>query len=139
MRAVSFPKMTLAAEGVLALLSYLTTLLHRFPDSSDFDQRAQEYELEYLKSSRHAQRWQSNKPDGHLRADAAGQIPAIPVSLKARNRRSHRSARAYHRASPGEEPSAPVWCERDRRPAAASETSPESPAADLPKTDPISE
>jgi p-hydroxybenzoate 3-monooxygenase len=34
---------------------YLTTLLHRFPDSSDFDQRAQEYELEYLKSSRYAQ------------------------------------------------------------------------------------
>ena len=57
----------------MALLSYLTTLLHRFPDSSDFDQRAQEYELEYIKSSRHAQRWQSNKHDGHLRADAAGQ------------------------------------------------------------------
>ena len=34
---------------------YLTMLLHRFPDSSDFDQRAQEYELEYLKSSKHAQ------------------------------------------------------------------------------------
>jgi p-hydroxybenzoate 3-monooxygenase len=34
---------------------YLTNLLHRFPDASDFDQRAQEYELEYLKSSHHAQ------------------------------------------------------------------------------------
>jgi p-hydroxybenzoate 3-monooxygenase len=34
---------------------YLTTLLHRFPGASDFDQRAQEYELEYLKSSHHAQ------------------------------------------------------------------------------------
>jgi len=34
---------------------YLTTLLHRFPGSSDFDQRAQEYELEYLKTSLHAQ------------------------------------------------------------------------------------
>jgi p-hydroxybenzoate 3-monooxygenase len=34
---------------------YLTTLLHRFPGASDFDQRAQEYELEYLSSSRHAQ------------------------------------------------------------------------------------
>jgi len=34
---------------------YLTTLLHRFPNASDFDQRAQEYELEYLKSSHHAQ------------------------------------------------------------------------------------
>ena len=34
---------------------YLTTLLHRFPDASEFDQRAQEYELEYLLSSHHAQ------------------------------------------------------------------------------------
>jgi p-hydroxybenzoate 3-monooxygenase len=34
---------------------YLTTLLHRFPDASDFDQRAQEFELEYLQSSLHAQ------------------------------------------------------------------------------------
>jgi p-hydroxybenzoate 3-monooxygenase len=34
---------------------YLTTLLHRFPGAGDFDQRAQEYELEYLKSSHHAQ------------------------------------------------------------------------------------
>jgi p-hydroxybenzoate 3-monooxygenase len=34
---------------------YLTNLLHRFPGASDFDQRAQEYELEYLKSSYHAQ------------------------------------------------------------------------------------
>ena len=34
---------------------YLTTLLHRFPDASEFDQRAQEYELEYLMSSHHAQ------------------------------------------------------------------------------------
>src|SRR5882757_3324992 len=34
---------------------YLTTLLHRFPDASEFDQRAQEYELEYLRSSTHAQ------------------------------------------------------------------------------------
>jgi p-hydroxybenzoate 3-monooxygenase len=34
---------------------YLTNLLHRFPDASEFDQRAQEYELEYLKSSHHAQ------------------------------------------------------------------------------------
>jgi p-hydroxybenzoate 3-monooxygenase len=34
---------------------YLTTLLHRFPEASDFDQRAQEYELEYLRSSHHAQ------------------------------------------------------------------------------------
>jgi p-hydroxybenzoate 3-monooxygenase len=34
---------------------YLTNLLHRFPHASDFDQRAQETELEYLKSSHHAQ------------------------------------------------------------------------------------
>jgi p-hydroxybenzoate 3-monooxygenase len=34
---------------------YLTTLLHRFPDASEFDQKAQEYELDYLKSSRMAQ------------------------------------------------------------------------------------
>lgn len=34
---------------------YLTNLLHRFPDMSEFDQRAQEYELHYLQSSRHAQ------------------------------------------------------------------------------------
>ena len=34
---------------------YLTNLLHRFPGASDFDQRAQEYELEYLNSSHHAQ------------------------------------------------------------------------------------
>ena len=33
---------------------YLTTLLHRFPDASDFDHRAQEVELEHLKSSHHA-------------------------------------------------------------------------------------
>jgi p-hydroxybenzoate 3-monooxygenase len=34
---------------------YLTNLLHRFPHFSEFDQKAQEYELDYLKSSRHAQ------------------------------------------------------------------------------------
>jgi p-hydroxybenzoate 3-monooxygenase len=34
---------------------YLTNLLHRFPTSTDFDQRAQESELDYLKSSPHAQ------------------------------------------------------------------------------------
>jgi p-hydroxybenzoate 3-monooxygenase len=34
---------------------YLTNLLHRFPDMSDFDQRAQEYELHYLRSSQLAQ------------------------------------------------------------------------------------
>jgi p-hydroxybenzoate 3-monooxygenase len=34
---------------------YLTNLLHRFPSSTPFDQRAQEYELEFLKSSPSAQ------------------------------------------------------------------------------------
>lgn len=34
---------------------YLTMLLHRFPHFSEFDQKAQEYELDYLKSSRFAQ------------------------------------------------------------------------------------
>jgi p-hydroxybenzoate 3-monooxygenase len=34
---------------------YLTTLLHRFPDASEFEQRAQEFELEYVRSSYHAQ------------------------------------------------------------------------------------
>ena len=34
---------------------YLTMLLHRFPDASPFDERAQEYELAYLESSEHAQ------------------------------------------------------------------------------------
>ena len=34
---------------------YLTNLLHRFPNASDFDQRAQEFELDFLKSSHHAQ------------------------------------------------------------------------------------
>jgi p-hydroxybenzoate 3-monooxygenase len=34
---------------------YLTNLLHRFPHFSEFDQKAQEHELDYLKSSRHAQ------------------------------------------------------------------------------------
>jgi len=35
---------------------YLTNLLHRFPESTDFDQRAQEYELEFLKAAASAQR-----------------------------------------------------------------------------------
>ncbi|WHZ11121.1 MAG: P-hydroxybenzoate hydroxylase [Burkholderiaceae bacterium] len=34
---------------------YLTNLLHRFPDASDFDQRAQEVELDHLKRSERAQ------------------------------------------------------------------------------------
>jgi p-hydroxybenzoate 3-monooxygenase len=34
---------------------YLTNLLHQFPDASEFDQRTQEVELDYLNSSYHAQ------------------------------------------------------------------------------------
>jgi p-hydroxybenzoate 3-monooxygenase len=33
---------------------WLTNLLHRFPGMTEFEQRAQECELEYLASSRHA-------------------------------------------------------------------------------------
>jgi p-hydroxybenzoate 3-monooxygenase len=35
---------------------WLTSLLHRFPDQTEFDQRTQEQELVYLTSSVHAQR-----------------------------------------------------------------------------------
>jgi p-hydroxybenzoate 3-monooxygenase len=41
--------------GSVRVSWYLTNLLHTFPGASDFDQRAKEYELEYLKSSHHAQ------------------------------------------------------------------------------------
>ena len=41
--------------GSVRISWYLTTLLHRFPDASDFDQRAQEHELDYLRSSHHAE------------------------------------------------------------------------------------
>ena len=34
---------------------WMTTLLHRFPDQTDIDQRLQEAELAYLRSSEHAQ------------------------------------------------------------------------------------
>ena len=33
---------------------WLTMLLHRFPDQSEFDRRAQEVELDYIASSSHA-------------------------------------------------------------------------------------
>lgn len=35
---------------------YLTDLLHKYPDSGDFDQRMQEYELDYLSGSEAAQK-----------------------------------------------------------------------------------
>lgn len=41
--------------GAVRFSWWLTTLLHRFPDQSDFEQRAQEAELEYLASSINAQ------------------------------------------------------------------------------------
>jgi len=41
--------------GAVRFSWWLTTLLHRFPDQSDFDQRTQEQELIYLASSPHAQ------------------------------------------------------------------------------------
>lgn len=37
------------------MAAYLTTLLHRFPEASEFDRRTQELELKYLKSSPDAQ------------------------------------------------------------------------------------
>lgn len=41
--------------GAVRFSWWLTSLLHRFPDQSDFDQRAQEQELSYLASSTAAQ------------------------------------------------------------------------------------
>lgn len=41
--------------GAVRFSWWLTTLLHRFPDQTDFDQRTQEQELGYLASSPHAQ------------------------------------------------------------------------------------
>ena len=41
--------------GAVRFSWWLTMLLHRFPDRTEFDQRAQEAELDYLASSVHAQ------------------------------------------------------------------------------------
>ena len=41
--------------GAVRFSWWLTKLLHRFPDQTEFDQRAQEVELDYLASSVHAQ------------------------------------------------------------------------------------
>ncbi|MDW3215524.1 MAG: 4-hydroxybenzoate 3-monooxygenase [Ilumatobacteraceae bacterium] len=41
--------------GAVRFSWWMTTLLHRFPDQTEFDQRAQEAELDYLASSAHAQ------------------------------------------------------------------------------------
>ena len=41
--------------GAVRFSWWLTTLLHRFPEQTDFEQRAQEAELDYLASSSHAQ------------------------------------------------------------------------------------
>lgn len=42
--------------GAVRFSWWMTTLLHRFPDQTNFDQRAQEQELSYLASSENAQR-----------------------------------------------------------------------------------
>lgn len=42
--------------GAVRFSWWMTTLLHRFPDQTAFDQRTQEQELSYLASSPHAQR-----------------------------------------------------------------------------------
>ncbi|HEY2403492.1 MAG TPA: 4-hydroxybenzoate 3-monooxygenase [Steroidobacteraceae bacterium] len=49
---------------------YLTNLLHRFPGASEFEQRAQEYELEYVRSSYYAQ------------AALAEQYAGLPLELE---------------------------------------------------------
>jgi p-hydroxybenzoate 3-monooxygenase len=41
--------------GAVRFSWWMTTLLHRFPDQTEFDQRMQEAELDYLASSTHAQ------------------------------------------------------------------------------------
>jgi p-hydroxybenzoate 3-monooxygenase len=41
--------------GAVRFSWWLTTLLHRFPDQTDFDQRAHEAELDYLSASSYAQ------------------------------------------------------------------------------------
>ena len=41
--------------GAVRFSWWLTTLLHRFPDQTDFELRAQEAELDYLASSSLAQ------------------------------------------------------------------------------------
>jgi p-hydroxybenzoate 3-monooxygenase len=41
--------------GAVRFSWWMTSLLHRFPDQTEFDQRTQEQELAYLASSRHAQ------------------------------------------------------------------------------------
>ena len=41
--------------GAVRFSWWLTTLLHRFPDMTSFDQRLQEQELDYLASSTAAQ------------------------------------------------------------------------------------
>ncbi len=41
--------------GAVRFSWWLTSLLHRFPDQTPFDQRAQEQELEFLNASAHAQ------------------------------------------------------------------------------------
>ena len=41
--------------GSVRISWWLTNLLHRFPGMSEFDQRAQEFELQYVSSSLHAQ------------------------------------------------------------------------------------
>jgi p-hydroxybenzoate 3-monooxygenase len=55
---------------------YLTTLLHRFPDASEFEQRAQEFELEYVRSSYHAQVALAEQYAGLSLEDEEGQTEA---------------------------------------------------------------
>ena len=51
---------------------WLTRLMHRFPDMTDFDQRMQEHELTYLASSTAAQTSLAEQYVGILSADGTG-------------------------------------------------------------------
>jgi p-hydroxybenzoate 3-monooxygenase len=62
---------------------YLTTLLHRFPDASDFEQRTQDHELEYLRSSYHAQVALAEQYAGLPLEDEEGARPAEQVGRSA--------------------------------------------------------
>ena len=60
---------------------YLTNLLHRFPGASDFDQRAQEHELQCLRSSHHAQAALAEQYAGLPLEEAAW--PRAPTAFQA--------------------------------------------------------
>ena len=58
--------------GAVRFSWWLTGLLHRFPDQSEFDQRAQEQELLYISQSESAQRTLSEQYTGLPFEDVVG-------------------------------------------------------------------